>query len=101
VRTGPKHRTNRAPSDGSEEQNPPTIAHYFIQRTRGNRCSTRAINIAISERELDGIRKNISSDHNDMLHEKGDRGNDSPSKELQYTIKSADVIGPNRGFKKL
>ncbi|KAH0712245.1 hypothetical protein KY289_008204 [Solanum tuberosum] len=53
-----------------------------------------AMNIAISERELDGIRKNISTDFNDVFYERLANGDDSPNQELQHTKKSVDSIIP-------
>ncbi|KAG5580306.1 hypothetical protein H5410_050933 [Solanum commersonii] len=52
------------------------------------------MNIAISERELDGIRKNISTDLNDVIYERLVKGDDSPNHELQHTTKSIDSIIP-------
>ncbi|KAH0776722.1 hypothetical protein KY290_008133 [Solanum tuberosum] len=63
----------------------------------GNSVNSRmneAMNIAISERELDGIRKNISTDLNDVFDTRLVHGNESPNQELQHITKSMDSIIP-------
>ncbi|KAG5599229.1 hypothetical protein H5410_030599 [Solanum commersonii] len=86
-KAGPVPRVDQR--NKTHQQSPNTSSSNSV-KSRIN----EAINIAISERELDGIRKNISSDHTDVIHEKVIRGNDSPHKDLQYTTKSLDFIAP-------
>ncbi|KAH0716635.1 hypothetical protein KY285_012666 [Solanum tuberosum] len=83
------HQERLGQRNKTHQQSPTTSSSNSV-KSRIN----EAINIAISERELDGIRKNISSDHTDVIHEKVVRGIDSPHKDLQHTTKSSDFISP-------
>ncbi|KAG5580323.1 hypothetical protein H5410_050950 [Solanum commersonii] len=59
-----------------------------------NSRNTEAMNIAISERELDGIQKINSPGHDRMIHRELFYGNDSTNQGLQHTQKSHDSIKP-------
>ncbi|KAG5606101.1 hypothetical protein H5410_027593 [Solanum commersonii] len=56
--------------------------------------SNSVINIMSSKRELDGTRKNISLDCNEVIHGMLIRRDESPNKVLQHTTKSANSIIP-------
>ncbi|KAG5605799.1 hypothetical protein H5410_027291, partial [Solanum commersonii] len=73
----------------THQQSPTTSSNNSV-----NSQINEAINVAFSERELDGSRKNISSGRNEVIHEMLFSGNDSPNQELQYTTKSSDIIVP-------
>ncbi|KAG5606146.1 hypothetical protein H5410_027638 [Solanum commersonii] len=59
-----------------------------------NSRMNEAINIASSEKEIDGNRKNISIDLNIVFYGKLVSGDDSPRQELQHTTKSLDSFIP-------
>uniref|UniRef100_M1DNV2 Bifunctional endo-1,4-beta-xylanase xylA n=1 Tax=Solanum tuberosum TaxID=4113 RepID=M1DNV2_SOLTU len=59
-----------------------------------NSRNTEAMNIAISERELEGIQKIISPGRDRLIHRKLLTGNDSPNQGLQHTQKSHDSTMP-------
>ncbi|KAG5568560.1 hypothetical protein H5410_064421 [Solanum commersonii] len=85
-RTGPQRR---AQTNKTLPQSPSNSVSNSV-----NLRMNEVMNIAISERELDGIRKNISTDLNDVIYERLVKGDDSPNQELQHTTKSIDSIIP-------
>ncbi|KAH0684401.1 hypothetical protein KY285_021903 [Solanum tuberosum] len=88
------------PPDQSHQRRPEEtnkIHHESASNSSYNSTKSRnteAMNIAISERELDGIQKFISPDHDKLIHRKLFSGNDSPNQGLQHTQKSHDSITP-------
>uniref|UniRef100_M1DZR1 Bifunctional endo-1,4-beta-xylanase xylA n=1 Tax=Solanum tuberosum TaxID=4113 RepID=M1DZR1_SOLTU len=59
-----------------------------------NSQNNEAMHIAISEMELDGIQKIISTDRDEVIHRKLFSGDDSPPQRLQHTKKSCDSTSP-------
>ncbi|KAH0661511.1 hypothetical protein KY284_026442 [Solanum tuberosum] len=63
---------------------------YNFMKSRHN----EAMNIAISEKELEGIQKIISSEHDMVIQEMLFSGKDYTSQDLQHTKKSGDYSLP-------
>ncbi|KAH0665197.1 hypothetical protein KY285_026403 [Solanum tuberosum] len=61
---------------------------YNFMKSRHN----EAMNIAISEKELEGIQKIISSEHDMVIQEMLFSGKDYTSQDLQHTKKSGDEV---------
>ncbi|KAH0674037.1 hypothetical protein KY284_025124 [Solanum tuberosum] len=59
-----------------------------------NSRNTEAMHIAISERELDGIQRIISTDRERLIHTKLFKENESTKQELQHTKKLDESIVP-------
>ncbi|KAH0673687.1 hypothetical protein KY285_011782 [Solanum tuberosum] len=66
-----------------------------------NSRNTEVMNIAISEKEMDGIQQIISSDRDTLIDRKLFSGNDSTNKGLQHTKKSHDSTLPNERSKEV
>ncbi|KAH0736216.1 hypothetical protein KY290_011893 [Solanum tuberosum] len=71
-------------------QEPASNSSYNSTKSR----NTEAMNIAISERELDGIQRFISPDRDKLIHRKLFSRDDSPTQGLQHTQKSHESITP-------
>ncbi|XP_049366633.1 uncharacterized protein LOC125831499 [Solanum verrucosum] len=71
-------------------QESPSNSSYNFTKLR----NTEAMNIAISERELEGIHKFISLDRDKLINRKLFSGNDSTNQGLQHTQKLHDSIAP-------
>uniref|UniRef100_M1DFN3 CG6004 n=1 Tax=Solanum tuberosum TaxID=4113 RepID=M1DFN3_SOLTU len=89
-RSPDQSQQRRLEQTNKTHQESPSNSSYNSTNSRNN----EAMNIAISEKELEGIQKIISPDRDMVIHGKLFSGNESTNQGLQHTKKSGDSTLP-------
>ncbi|KAH0674030.1 hypothetical protein KY290_026276 [Solanum tuberosum] len=88
------------PPDGSYQRRPEMLNKTHQESSSNSSYSstnlpnTKAMHIAILERELDGMQEIISPERETLICKKLFKGNDSTNQELQHTKKLGESIVP-------